>query len=533
MNTFRYSPVSPLPAGYFPEFYSDLFLSDSNLQQLYANAGVKVNWDQIIQEKSSFTDTGRKKLVEVLRQQYANLEAGKAAENISKLLSSNTFTITTGQQIHTFLGPLFLLYKALSTISLANVLTSKYPDKQFVPVFWMATEDHDLAEIDHVSVFGKKYRWDTAQTGAVGRFSTAGLSQVLAEIKSAIRPDVASDQVFAIFETAYSRFQNLADATRYLLNHFLGDRGLVVLDADHSTLKESFRDVMKADLLLRNSESPMRESVQQLKHYGIEPQLPAKNGNFFLLSDQKRERIDVQENGFKVQGTERTISMGEMSEMIDKQPDMISPNAAFRPLYQETILPNIAYIAGPGEIKYWLQLTGVFRANQIPLPALFPRHSLSMPDEKSMQWLHQNGIDESTQWEPEIEWKNKLMGNLKETKGVESQVSALQADIEELNAKLYAQGNKDLKTLKKMGDEYLKELLRSQKRWQESLFEQPENKARIEKAMKIRARFFDPSKPQERIVDFLEALLKEPSFLDSFDQLPEIDTTHLFTVDYN
>ena len=131
-----------------------------------------------------FDDSKRNILVEVLKKQNISKSDG-VCKNIELLENKNTFTVTTGHQLNLVTGPLYFIYKIISTIKLAEYLTKEFPDKNFVPVYWMASEDHDFQEINHFHLFGKKNIWETNQKGAVGAFSLEGVDEVLDNINEA------------------------------------------------------------------------------------------------------------------------------------------------------------------------------------------------------------------------------------------------------------------------------------------------------------------------------------------------------------
>ena len=176
----------------------------------------------------AFDESNRRILVDALERQY---QTSIQKPDFSILLQPNTFTVTTGHQLNIFTGPLYIIYKLITTINLARKLKEAYPNYNFVPVYWMATEDHDFAEINHFSLMGRQYAWQTEQRGAVGRMNPQELKTLFAQIPEKL----------SLFEEAYLKHDTLADAARYYVNELFGAEGLVCLDADDAALKRVFR----------------------------------------------------------------------------------------------------------------------------------------------------------------------------------------------------------------------------------------------------------------------------------------------------
>ena len=284
-------------------------------------------------------------------------------ENIQSLSESNTFTVTTGHQLNIFTGPIYFLFKLVTTINLSKKLKEYYPDFHFIPVYWMASEDHDFEEISYFNMFGEKYQWATGQTGAVGRFDPSSLADVLYQI----------DENVELFEKAYGRFHTLAGSVRFYVNELFGSEGLVVVDGDDSELKAQFATVTKDDILNQNAHQRVNETNKQLINLGYKLQASSRPINFFYLDDFRRRIICEGEN-FKVLGSKIKFSKQEILSEIEHYPERFSPNVIMRPLYQEMILPNLAYLGGPAEIIYWLQLKGVFDYYKIEFPIIMPRN---------------------------------------------------------------------------------------------------------------------------------------------------------------
>jgi len=248
--------ISYQNSGYFSPLMKDYLNQKNELHSLYHRFPTLGNFEQQIEEKKvNFNDNfngieKRKVLVTVLEKQYANYTVtNETLDNIKLLNNPNTFTITTGHQLNLFSGPLYFLYKIISTINLTKELKAKYPNYNFVPVYWMATEDHDFEEINYFNFNGKKFRWNKESKGPVGRLSTEGLAEFLEIYALEIGSSTNANTVKKLFEDSYIQHDNLADATRYLANALFGVSGLVILDADNRDLKRNFIPYAKEELL--------------------------------------------------------------------------------------------------------------------------------------------------------------------------------------------------------------------------------------------------------------------------------------------
>jgi len=329
---------------------------------------------ELLKNKKAIAD--RKTLFEVLTEQYSHLTPVQPVQNnISLLKSENAYTVTTGHQLNIFAGPLYFIYKIVTAIKLTRQLKEHFPDKDFVPVYWMASEDHDFAEINYTNIGGKKVHWWYEASGATGRINPDTMRQAINQYKGALGIDHHADELAEIVETAYTKFDKLADATRYLVNALFGQYGLVIIDADDHRFKQSFAPVIEQDIIEQNSFKNIEATNKKLHDLGVHIQVNPREINFFYLLDGLRERITFENKVYKVLNTEISFSEAELKAEIAQYPERFSPNVVMRPLYQECILPNIAYIGGGAEVVYWLELKSNFDHYKVDFPILILRNS--------------------------------------------------------------------------------------------------------------------------------------------------------------
>ena len=355
---------------------------NDDLKSFYGNAPTLEGFEKQIQDKSGFEH--REVLVKSLLEQYSDVleEDSLVRRNILSLRDENTFTITTGHQLNIFTGPLYFIFKIVCAIRLADDLKKKFPEQHFVPVYWMASEDHDFAEINNTRVYGKKICWDVPGISGTGKMDTSSMEQVVRQYIGMLGLSENSSKLAAIVEEAYLKGRNLADATRVLAHALFKEYGLVIVDADQHDLKTVFAPIIKEDILEERSFQAITKTSNSLEKKGFSTQVHARECNFFYLTDEYRSRIVKNEDGrYEVLNQDVTFTAEELVKEIDSYPERFSPNVVMRPLYQEVILPNLAYIGGGAEIAYWLQFKANFDQYGIPYPILIPRNSAMITDD--------------------------------------------------------------------------------------------------------------------------------------------------------
>lgn len=350
--------------GCFSPIFLDYLAGNPKLRPLYEAAPEPKNFREAI-EKRAFSDESRTILYHTLKDQYRGIKIHpQVQQNIDALYERKTFTVTTGHQLNIFTGPLYFIYKIVTVINACKRLKAEYPDYKFVPVYWMASEDHDVAEISYFHLFGKKYSWETDQKGPVGRFKPHSLDHIIQDLPERV----------PLFERAYLDAPSLAAAVRWYIHELFGADGLVVVDGDDAALKTLFAPIVKRELQEGNSHRLNEQAAASLKNAGYHDQAFSRPINLFYLETGLRERIERHGDRFSVLNTNLSFSEEEILELVEENPERFSPNVILRPLYQETVLPNLAYVGGPAEVAYWLQLKGIFDHYGERFPLLMPRN---------------------------------------------------------------------------------------------------------------------------------------------------------------
>jgi bacillithiol biosynthesis cysteine-adding enzyme BshC len=377
--------ISYESTGYFSKMMIDYVKGDEKLTPFYKHPvsvdGIKAS----IEARKQF-ETQRSLLVKELRKQYTNIVLTENQEqNLQSLLENNTFTICTAHQPNIFTGPLYFIYKILHTIKLANHLNREMHENKFVPVYYMGSEDADIDELGHIYLQSQKLEWQTKQTGAVGRMKAdKQLLKLIDDIASQIEIYSYGKELISLFREAYKEGESIQQATLKLVNALFKDFGLIILIPDNAELKRQFKSIVKKELTEQFSHSLVEETGSALsKNYKV--QASGRELNLFYLTDTKRERIEKEGERFKAEGSGLSMTEEEILKELNNHPERFSANVILRGVFQETILPNIAFIGGGGEIAYWLELKKVFEAAKVPFPVLIARNSFLLIDEKQKQ----------------------------------------------------------------------------------------------------------------------------------------------------
>ncbi|HRG59772.1 MAG TPA: bacillithiol biosynthesis cysteine-adding enzyme BshC [Bacteroidia bacterium] len=363
------------------------------------------NVEKVMAARSTYK-INREVLFEALHEQHQKHfnQFSYLAPAIDLIKNENTFTVTTGHQICLATGPLYFIYKIASTINLCKKLKQQFPEHNFIPIYWMATEDHDFDEINHIHLFNKKIEWAVETSGATGRISTQGIDSFFDEIKASLGNQIEQAEYFELIKECYLKHDNLADATRAMVLNLFPDEGLLVIDADHAKLKNCFASKIKHDIFEKISFDKVSKSIYDLVNVNLikedKIQVKPRIINFFYLKDNLRKRIVFEDSLYKVLDSNFSFTKEELVAEIESFPERFSPNVVMRPLYQESILPNLCYIGGAGELSYWFELKATFDAHHTFFPILALRNSFLWIDAKQHDKLQSLVTSVSQIFEP-------------------------------------------------------------------------------------------------------------------------------------
>lgn len=368
---------------YFSPLNIDYLAGKDSLKQFYKFSPDDAGLEKAIAQRKNFP-VNRQVLTEVLEKQYQGYTIHESVrQNIEALKSENTFTICTAHQPNLMTGYLYFIYKIVHAAKLAQHLQSRHTAYKFVPVFYIGSEDNDLDELGVFRFNDTKFRWQTEQTGAVGRMSTKDLQPLIEQLLSLIGPPGENaEQLKEILIHAYQKQPTIAAATRYIVNELLGKYGVVVIDPDDAELKKLFIPILKEELLQPRSNELVQQTSELLNRQ-YSAQAFSRPINLFYLKDGIRERIEQTGDEWQVLRTNIRWDKDALIKEIEEHPERFSPNVILRGLFQETILPDVAFIGGGSEVAYWLQLKPVFDHYKAFFPALILRQSVQWIDAAS------------------------------------------------------------------------------------------------------------------------------------------------------
>lgn len=399
----------------FSRIALDYIDQSEELKSFFAHPPSLQGIQKAIEARKQF-NTDRKTLVQELTKQYEGIETSdKVKQNIHALLSADTFTVTTAHQNNLFTGPLYFIYKIIHAIKLAEHLNSTISQQQFVPFFYIGTEDADLEELNHIWLGGEKLVWETKQTGAVGRMKIdKTLLKLIDRMEGELSVLPNGAAIISQLRKFYAEGTTIQDATFRFVNHLFSDYGLVILLPDNAALKKQMVPLFEDDLLHQSVSSIVENTTKRLQDAGYKVQANPREINLFYLENDMRERIVKQGTKYKVQGTGVDLGEDEVIKELHQHPENFSPNVILRGLYQETILPNIAFIGGGGETAYWLQLRELFDHYKVPFPLLLLRNSFCIVEKQWQEKIARLGFTAEDFFLPEQELMNRLV--VKESK---------------------------------------------------------------------------------------------------------------------
>ncbi len=360
-------------------------------------------------EKVQSRNLPRKRLAAILKEQNLSYGCGEQTiENIDTLTQDQTCAVVTGQQVGLFSGPLYTVFKALTAIKLAESLNQNSTG-YFVPIFWLASDDHDFAEINHITLLDKENQikdipYQTHSSSLkipVSRIAlTTEISHCVQQINDHTRDSEFKPEILSRLGTAYQPGRSFVEAFAQWMTRLFKSYGLIFIDGAHPDLKDLGKDVFYTEIA-QNSPSTrcVLESSQKLtqKNYSTQIQLHEGILNLFLVEDE-RESIQFRDDDFSIKGKPKTFKKDELLQLLQKQPHKFSPNVLLRPLYQDTVLPTVAYVGGLSEVAYFAQMKEVYNRFSLPMPIIYPRKSLTLIEKNVNRTLKTYNLKVQDMW---------------------------------------------------------------------------------------------------------------------------------------
>lgn len=490
--------------GFFSLLVLDYLQQKQDLQQFYTYSPDEAGVNAAINDRPKYP-VNREVLVSVLKKQYENIPHTDAVKNnIDALLSENTFTICTAHQPNLLTGYLYFIYKIAHAITLANELNEKHPDKHFVPVYYMGSEDNDLDELGTFRYAGKKFVWDAdGQTGAVGRMTTKSLKPVLENLFKVLGPPgVHTEELKEILTVAYLQHDTIGGATQYLVNELFGRFGLVVLDPDDAAFKNEIKQILVDDLLNHKANDIVTNQAGKLAEQ-YKAQAYPRPINLFYLNEGTRERIERNGDTWQVLNTDISWNERVLLQELEAHPERFSPNVILRGVFQESIMPNVAFIGGGAEVAYWLQLKEVFKYYNVFYPVLLLRQSALWVTKEGIELQKKSGLSTVEMFKTTEQLTKDYIAKHsdgswqtgEERKEFEKIVEALKQKAVVLDSSLAYSASAVLKKIEYQLDVLEKKMLRAEKRRHDT---------ELQRIAKVKNLLFPNNSLQERYENFIE-----------------------------
>lgn len=400
----------PADLGAFPDLFVDYCTNFDAVSRFYPG-----DWrDPAVRREragqAAIRPVDRDALADVLEDQNDDWEGGAATRrNVEALRDAETIAIVTGQQVGLLTGPLYTIYKTITTLQLAEEWAEQ-TGRTVVPVFWVEGEDHDFEEIASTHLLHRNecvslsYDPGVGQNpGPVGRMAlTDAIQTVLNGLDEALPPSDFKPAVMETVRAAYQPGTRIEDAFAQLLRSLFEGEGLVFINPDDDRLKGLTRPLFQREL--EDPQTPAARidaTSRALRDQGYHAQVRARPTNLFWLEEDGRYPIDVGDDGhYVLRNTERSFTRDELLDRLEEEPERFSPNVVLRPLMQDHLLPTAAYVAGPGEISYFAQYGDVYDWAGLDMPLIHPRASVSLVEGKVKKVLDKydlSGCDFGTQ----------------------------------------------------------------------------------------------------------------------------------------
>lgn len=334
-----------------------------------------------------FNAERRAAIVEAIR------PTSKAAEAfLPRIADGNAIVVTTGQQAGILTGPLYTVYKAITAVKLASALEPVL-DRPVAPLFWIASEDHDWNEVNHIHVVDGRNRLrrigmeaDDAPPHSMARRVLTGDIEQIIDSLAEVTPDTDfSTELFTSIRDAYQPGRTVAEAFGDLAANFFGRFGLLLADAAHPVIKRRSAAILQRELD-RSAEHgrALAEQTARLEARGYEAQVPVLEGatNVFHEGEDGRERLLLADDGWTGRRSGRSFDAEAVQEQFEADPGRFSPNVFLRPIVEASLFPTVAYVAGPGELAYYAQIGCLYRAHDVDMPLIFPRFGVTLIESK-------------------------------------------------------------------------------------------------------------------------------------------------------
>lgn len=345
----------------------------------------------------------RRELTEVLLEQSQSFRSGEASiRNIDRLSGTDAVAVVTGQQVGLFSGPMYTLYKAITAIQLARRIEED-TGRPTIPVFWLEGEDHDLEEVSSTAVFAdnevQRIRYASANSLTssapvpVGRIVfDGGITESIASLENLLPPTEFRESLLREVREAYHPGATFLDSFARLMGHFFKDEGLVFVSGDDTRLKRLALPVFQKELKEHAKSAKLLVDISKKLSDSFHAQVRSDPTNLFLINEDGRHSLVAEKDEFHLKGMDERFDLIELLDTLENRPESFSPNVVLRPLFQDSVLPTAAYVAGPGEIAYLAQFKPIYEWAGVPMPIIYPRASITLVEPKIRKALEKYDV---------------------------------------------------------------------------------------------------------------------------------------------
>ncbi|MFZ2322911.1 MAG: bacillithiol biosynthesis cysteine-adding enzyme BshC [Ignavibacteriaceae bacterium] len=393
-------------------------------------------------------------LSSILKNQYSSLQniSGKTQRNIESFDNANTIAIVTGQQLGILGGPLYTIYKIITTIRLANQFTERYDDFKFVPVFWLEGDDHDFNEVRSINLFDNEnqvlnvaYKEEINDDDAkqsVGNINfDEALNDFLNKFESSLRDSDFKNELVVKLKECYQVGKSFKQSFKELLFWLFDEYGLILFDPQDPEVKSLLKPIFKKEVNDFNIHTQKLIQVSAKLEEDYHAQVKVKPVNLFYHTDDGRYSIEPVEEIFKLRRKRKQFTKDEILAEIENSPQLFSPNVLLRPICQDYLLPTGFYIAGPSEIAYFAQITPLYDFYKIVTPIIYPRSSVTLLEKNIAAALDKYDLTMTDIFLGLDELKEKVIAGLSENnieKTFEESLHEIDLTFDKLKENLFA-----------------------------------------------------------------------------------------------
>ncbi len=390
----------------------------------------------------------------ILKNQYSTLKgvSEKTLKNINVLDDSKTITIVTGQQLGILGGPLYTLYKIITAVRLANQLSQRFDDYNFVPVFWLEADDHDFNEVRSVNLFDnenqvinigyKEQINDDDAKQSIGKIIfDESLNDFISQFESSLRDTDYKNELLTKIKECYQVGNSFKDNFKQLMFWLFDEYGVVIFDPQDAEVKSLLKPIFKKEVndFTTQTQKLIQTSAKLEETYHA--QVKVKPVNMFYHTDEGRYSIEPVDEIFKLRRKRKQFTKEEILNEIENSPDRFSPNVLLRPICQDYLLPTAFYIAGPSEISYFAQVTPLYDFYKIVTPIIFPRSSVTLLEKNVGAAMDKYDLALTDIFLGLDELKEKVIAGLSENnidKAFEDSINEIDLTFDKLKENLFA-----------------------------------------------------------------------------------------------